>query len=243
MLVANWMSSRLVTIDPAESLPQANKLMLQHGIRRLPVVDKKSRLVGILTDRDIKQAWASDATTLEVHELAYLLSRISVKEVMTPRPITITPTDTIEEAAEIMLEKKISGLPVIEDGQCMAMITQSDIFRALVLLTGVTKGGMLFAFNLPDEAGSIKRVGDIIRSYGGRMVSILSTSDRTAEGRRQVYIRMRLVDRDQLEPLRRKLSAEGELLYILDSREGRKELIMASQPMASGAAASAALDH
>lgn len=243
MLVANWMSSRLVSVDPAESLPQANKLMLQHGIRRLPVIDKKGRLVGILTDRDIKQAWASDATALEVHELAYLLSRISVKEVMTSRPVTITPRDTIEEAAEIMLEKKISGLPVVEDGQTVAMITQSDVFRALVLLTGVTKGGMLFAFNLPDEAGSIKRVGDIIRSYGGRMVSILSTSDRTAEGRRQVYIRMRLVDRGQLEALRRELSVGGELQYILDSHDGKKELIMAAPPLGTAPAASAALEH
>ena len=227
MLVANWMSSRLVSIDTQQSLPQANKLMLQHGIRRLPVVDKKGRLVGILTDRDIKQAWASDATTLEVHELAYLLSRIMVKEVMTPDPVTITPQDTIEEAAEIMLEKKISGLPVVDgDGKVIAMITQSDIFRALVLFTGVTKGGLLFAFNLPDEPGSIKRVADIIRSFGGRMVSILSTSDRVAEGRRQVYIRMRGVDRDQLDSLRRELSENGELQYILDGSKEPKQLIM-----------------
>ncbi len=235
MLVANWMSSRLVSIDPSESLPQANKLMLQHDIRRLPVIDKKGRLAGIVTDRDIKQAWASDATTLEVHELAYLLSRITVKEVMTPRPVTINPQDTIEEVAEIMLEKKISGLPVVKaDGTVIAMITQSDIFRALVLLTGVTKGGILFAFNLPDEPGSIKRMGDIIRSFGGRMVSILSTSDRVAEGRRQVYIRMRSVDRARLDTLRRELSKKGELLYILDSSRGKKELILADQVSQTG---------
>ncbi|MCB2227066.1 MAG: CBS and ACT domain-containing protein [Desulfarculaceae bacterium] len=233
MLVANWMSTRLVSVDPSESLPQANKLMMQHGIRRLPVIDKKGRLVGILTDRDIKQAWASDATTLEVHELAYLLSRISVKDVMTPDPVTVTPEDTIEEASTIMLEKKISGLPVMEGGKVLAMLTQSDIFRALVLLTGVTKGGILFAFNLPDEAGSIKRVGDVIRSYGGRMVSILSTSDRVAEGLRQVYIRMSSVDRGRLEALRKELSTGGELLYILDSRDGRKELIMGAPSQAA----------
>ena len=165
MLVANWMSSRLISISPEDSLPQANKVMRQNSIRRLPVIDKKGRLVGIVTDRDLKRAWASDATTLEVHELAYLLGKVKVKEIMTKEPVTIRPDDTIEEAAQIMMEKNISGLPVLnQEGAVVAMLTQSDIFRALVLLTGVTTGGVQFAFNLPDEAGSIKRVADVIRN-------------------------------------------------------------------------------
>ncbi|MEW5912212.1 MAG: CBS and ACT domain-containing protein [Thermodesulfobacteriota bacterium] len=241
MLVANWMSSRLISILPDDSLPQANKVMRQNSIRRLPVIDKKGRLVGIVSDRDLKRAWASDATTLEVHELAYLLGKVKVKEIMTKAPAIIGPDDTIEEAAQIMLEKNISGLPVVNrEGAVVAMLTQSDIFRALVLLTGVTSGGVQFAFNLPDEAGSIKRVADVIRRYGGRMVSILSSSDRTAPSRRQVFIRMKNVDRSKLEQIRDELTPSGELVYILDGSGPSKRLLFTEAPGRPAAPAGAA---
>ncbi len=226
MLVVNWMSTRLVGIEPEESMSQAIRLLKENHIGRLPVITKDGKLVGIVSDKDLKRAGASDATSLEVHELAYLLSRVKVKDIMTPKPVTAHIHDTIEEAALAMLEHKISGVPVVDDGgQVVAMLTQSDIFRALIALTGVTRGGIQFAMDLPDEPGTIKVAGDIIRKYGGRMVSILSTYDRVAEGRRKVYIRMKSVDRNNLMQIKEELSRVGVLLYILDSRERTKELI------------------
>jgi acetoin utilization protein AcuB len=237
MLVVNWMSTRLVSIDPEESMSQAIRLLKENHVGRLPVIDKAGKLVGIVSDKDLKRAGASDATALEVHELAYLLSRVKVKDIMTPSPITVHIHDTIEEAALAMLENKISGVPAVgDDGKVVAMLTQSDIFRALIALTGVTRGGIQFAMDLPDEPGSIKVAGDIIRKYGGRMVSILSTFDRVAEGRRKVYIRMKSVDRSKLMQIKDELAQIGVLLYILDSREHTKELINVGRGPVPGSA-------
>jgi acetoin utilization protein AcuB len=226
MLVINWMSTRLVSVDPEESMSQAIRLIKENHIGRLPVIDQSGKLVGILSDKDLKRAGASDATALEVHELAYLLSRVKVKDIMTPRPKTVHMYDTIEEAALLMLENKISGVPVVDDaGAVLAMLTQSDIFRALIALTGVTRGGVQFALDLPDEAGSIKQAADVVRKYGGRMVSILSSYDRVAEGRRRVYFRMKNLDRSKLMQIKDELSQVGVLLYIIDTREHTKELL------------------
>jgi acetoin utilization protein AcuB len=225
MLAINWMSPRLVSIEPKDSMSMALRLMKDYNIRHLPVIHD-GRLKGIVTDRDLKRASASDATSLDVHELSYLLSHIKVEDIMTPRPFTVGIFDTIEEAALVMLENKISGLPVVDDeGHVQGMLTQSDVFRALIALTGVAHGGMQFAMDLPDKPGSIKAAADIIRKYGGRMVSILTSYDRVAEGHRRVYIRMKNVDRSRIVALNNELSQAGTLLYFLDSREGKKELL------------------
>jgi len=225
MLVINWMSPRLVSIEPKDSMSMAMRLMKDYNIRHLPVI-QDGRLLGIVTDRDLKRASASDATTLDVHELSYLLSRVKVEDIMTPRPYTVGVFDTIEEAALIMLENRISGVPVVDDeGQVQGTLTQSDIFRALISLTGVAHGGVQFAMDLPDEPGSIKAAADIIRKYGGRMVSILTSYDRVAQGHRRVYIRMKNVDRAHMVELNNELGRIGTLLYCLDSREGKKELL------------------
>jgi len=114
MLVKNWMSKIVLTVDENESMSRAIKMMKEYEIRMLPVL-KKGKLTGIVTDRDLKRASASDAITLEVHELLYLLSKIKVKTIMTKNPVTV-PTDfTVEETAEILLNHKISGTPVVND--------------------------------------------------------------------------------------------------------------------------------
>ena len=190
----------------------------------LPVM-KKDKLVGIVTDRDLKRASASDATTLEVHELLYVLSNIKVKDLMTKDPVTVPPDFTIGETAELLLEKKISGVPVLDNkGEVVGVITKADIFRALISLTGLKSKGTQFAFELEDRPGSIKEVSDIIRGYGGRMASILSSYDRAREGHRKVYIRMYGVDRPQLLQLKEELKEKAELLYMVDLRENKREI-------------------
>ena len=117
MLVKNWMSQPVITVEASDSMLNAVNLLKDHDIRMLPVM-KKGKLVGIVTDRDLKEASASDATTLEVHELLYLISKIKVEEIMTKDPVTVPIDYTVEEVAEILLKNKISGVPVIDhDGQ------------------------------------------------------------------------------------------------------------------------------
>jgi CBS domain-containing protein len=131
-LVKNWMTHDVITITPDTTLPEAHNLMTDYRIRRLPVV-KDGRLVGIVTRGDVRGAEASDATSLSVWELNYLLSNLKIKEIMTHHPIVISQEATIDEAAQLMLENKISGLPVVDyQGKLVGIITESDIFRIVV---------------------------------------------------------------------------------------------------------------
>jgi CBS domain-containing protein len=136
-LVRDWMTPDPITAPPDMTLPDALQLMAQHSIRRLPIVDR-DKLVGIVTRGDLRGAQPSQATSLSVFELHYLVGRITLDEIMTRNPLTVTETATIQEAARLMLQHKISGLPVIKQGKLVGIITESDIFR-LVVRTWDTK--------------------------------------------------------------------------------------------------------
>lgn len=129
--VREWMTPNPITINIDTSLVEAHKLMTDHNIRRLPVLDK-GELVGIVTLGDVRGAEPSEATSLSVWELNYLLSRLEVARIMSEPVITAQPDTSIAEAAEIMLDRRIAGLPVVEDGELVGMITESDIFRMIV---------------------------------------------------------------------------------------------------------------
>jgi len=209
------MTKDVISVDVNDSMQDAARLIRKHKIKRLPVMEN-GKLVGIITDRDLKRASASDVTTLEIHELLFLISEIKISDIMTKDPITIPLDYTIDEAAQILLEHKLSGAPVVDDeGQVTGVITQTDIFRVLVLFTGVKKAGIQFAFQLEDRPGSTKEVSDIMRNYGCLLVSILSGQDVQA-GYRRVYIRVRNCDPERLEELKEELKAKSNVLYVMD---------------------------
>lgn len=132
-LVKDWMTTGVITVTPDTTLPDAHQLMDKHNIRRLPVLDDKGRLVGVVTRGDVRGAEPSDATTLSIWEVNYLLAKLTVGKIMTRNPITVSPEATIEKAAKLMLDNKISGLPVVdESGKEVGVITESDIFRMVV---------------------------------------------------------------------------------------------------------------
>jgi len=132
-LVQDWMSSQVVTVTRETNLPEVHQLMVTASVRRLPVVDENGRLCGIVTLGDMRAVQPSPATSLGIGERNYLLSNLTVERIMTADPVTIHPKQTIGEAAEIMLTKRISGLPVINnEGAICGIITESDIFRMVV---------------------------------------------------------------------------------------------------------------
>ncbi|MBI2002155.1 MAG: CBS domain-containing protein [candidate division NC10 bacterium] len=135
MHVLQWMNRDLVTVSPDESFRTAMHLIRQKGIRHIPVVEGK-RLVGIITDRDLRQASPSGATSLSIHELHYILERLTVREVMTKQVVTIRPEQTVEEAALLLLGHRIGGLPVVRDGELCGIITETDILQAFLQLRG-----------------------------------------------------------------------------------------------------------
>ena len=226
MLVKNWMSKEVVTVHVNDTMQDAIKLQREHGIRMLPVVEQ-GELVGIVTDRDMKRASASDATTLDVHELIHLVSTIKIKHIMTKNPITVPFDFTVEETAEVLLKNKISGVPVLNhDKEIVGTITQTDIFKVLISLTGAGAKGLQFAFEAEDRPGSIKEIADIIRRYDGRVVSILSAYKNAPQSYRKVYIRMFGINRSELLALKNELRKTATLLYMVDHRENLREIYL-----------------
>jgi len=224
MLVKNWMNAPAVTIDMHSSMQDAINLLKKHGISMLPVMDNK-RLVGIVSDRDLKKASPSSATTLDIHELLYLLSTVQIKDIMTKKPITVPADLTIEETAEILLANKISGVPVVDkDGGVLGVITHTDLFKVIISLTGVGKRGIQFAFCLEDRADSILEVAQIIRQFGGRIVSLLTSYEKAPAGYGNAYIRIYNIDRLQLEALKTALKEKAKLLYLVDHKNNTREI-------------------
>ncbi len=131
-IVRDWMTANPITITSQTTLPEVHRLMREHRIRRLPVINK-GRLVGIVTLGDLREARPSTATLLSVYELNYLLDQVTAKNFMTNDPITISPDATIAQAARLMFEHKISGLPVVEDSELIGIITETDFCRLLML--------------------------------------------------------------------------------------------------------------
>jgi acetoin utilization protein AcuB len=214
MLVKDWMSKDPVTINDDTSMMKAIHLMKQNRFRRLPVLHE-GRLVGIVSDRDLKEASPSKATTLDVHELYYLLAELQVKDIMTRDPVTVSPEDSVERAAQLMLENTISGLPVVGDqGRVVGILTQSDVFRAFMHITGILQGGVQFALRLEDRPGLIKEVVDLLRERGARFVSLLTSYTSVQEGYRDVYIRVKNLAPEAIEAAQKELAARHQVLYV-----------------------------
>lgn len=224
MLVKDWMSRGVIAIDQENSMSDAAGKMKEHKVRMLPVT-KKGKLVGVVSDSDLKRASASDATTLDMHELIYLLSKVKIKDIMTKNPVTVPPDYTVEETAEILMNNKISGVPVVyANGNIAGIITRDDLFKVLIDLSGLNKKGIQFAFKVEDQPGTIKELSDIIRSYGGRLASILSSYERVPAGFRIVYIRAYDLKRENLAKIIDELSGKAQLYYMVDHRENKRQI-------------------
>jgi acetoin utilization protein AcuB len=224
MLVKDWMSKDVITIDVNDCIEDAVNLLLENDNRALPVMDK-DKLVGIVSDRDLKMASVSDTTSLDAHAFVHLTSKIKVKFIMTKNPITIPFDFTVEETASVLLKHKISGAPVVNhEGKIVGTITQADLFRLIISLTGVEKEGLQFGFQVEDRPGSIKELDDIIRHFGGRIVSILTSYENVPAGYRKVYIRLTGKYRDRLPELKAALKEKATLLYMVNHCENIREI-------------------
>jgi acetoin utilization protein AcuB len=188
MYVSDWMTKKVIILYPDDYLSDAISMMKQHGIKHLPVL-KDGKLKGIISDRDIKEYSPSKATALDIYEIHYLLAKTKIKNVMEVKVVTTAPDTPVEEAAMIMLDRNIGCLPVLEQGRLVGIISDKDIFRALVDITGVRHGGHRVCLTIEDRPGSIKEVADIIRKHNFRLQGILTSYEGVKEGYRRVVIR------------------------------------------------------
>jgi acetoin utilization protein AcuB len=216
MLISEWMSRDVITVTPDTSMMKASKILKEKNIRRLPVVDETGKMVGIVTDRDIKEASPSKATTLDVHELYYLLSEIKIKDIMTKNPFCVNENGTVEKAAVVMREKKVEGLPVVDDDdKVVGIITETDIFNVMIDITGVYQGGLQMGFQLPNTPGSLKEVLTDLRASKARIISILTSYDQGGPDTRRVYIRIADMDKSEENQLRQSLEEKYDLIFCV----------------------------
>ena len=188
--VADWMTKKVFSVSPDSSISEAAKITREKGIKHLPVL-KGKKVVGILSDRDIKEYVPSKATSLDVYELHYLLAKTKVKEIMKKKIYTTAQETPIEEAALVMHSRNIGCLPVIDDGRLVGIISDRDIFQVLVDITGIRHGGHRVSMLIEDSPGSIKDVADIIRKHGYKLQSVLTSYEKVKEGFRNIVIRMK----------------------------------------------------
>lgn len=214
MFVRDRMTSPAVTVTGDVPFQDALKLMQERRFRRLPVVDDKGRLVGIVAERDLLYASPSPATSLSVWELNYLLSKITVKGLMTKEVVTTTPDTTIEDAARLMLDKGVGGLPVVdEDYHPIGMITETDIFKTLVEMFAAGLPGVRLTLAVPRGKGVLARLAQAIFEMDGNIVSI-GSFNLDAPGDDGLVVKVQDVHKEQLVPT---LEALGD--HVVDARE------------------------
>jgi len=196
-----------VTIHPEASFFEARSLIHDKGIRHLPVVDKENRLVGIVTESDIREAGPSDVAMLSVKELTDLLGTIKVSELMVPREkvITITPDTLIEEAIQLMHDNKIGCLPVVDEGKLYGIFTETDALAHLVDIFGSKQKGTRLTVALEDKAGTMLGILEVFKKHNVDVISIVSPSF-LVEGKRIAAIR---IETEEYEPIVKDLEKAG----------------------------------
>ncbi|MCS6994215.1 MAG: CBS domain-containing protein [Anaerolineales bacterium] len=170
MLVGERMSKPVITISPDLPIPEAINLLKKERIRRAPVV-KDGKLVGIVCDDDLLNASPSPVTTLSIWEMNYLLSKITVAEVMTKNVLTVTEDTPIEQAARIMADNKIGGLPVMRDGYVVGIITETDLFKIFLELLGARETGVRVTALIEDKPGQLARFTEAVAEKRGNFVA------------------------------------------------------------------------
>jgi acetoin utilization protein AcuB len=200
------MKANPITVGPLDSFRHAMNLIRQRGIRHLPVVEGW-RLVGIVTDRDVRQASPSAATSLEIHELHYLLEKITIRDIMTSKVVTATPEMPIEAAARLMLTHRIGSLPVLREMALVGIITETDILSAFVEVMGIQPEQTRLELVLEERAGAFLDACRIVQDQGGDIVSVVTaTASHRGEQKKVMLFRLEGV---VLDPLVTRLEASG----------------------------------
>jgi acetoin utilization protein AcuB len=172
MLVRERMTAHPVTVTPETSLHDALRAMREAKVRRLPVLGKAGKLVGIVLEKDLLYASPSPATSLSVYELNYLVSKITVNELMTRDVVTVSEDCPLEEAARIMVDNNISGLPVMRGDTLVGMITESDLFKIFLELLGARTMGMRVTIKVPESKGVLAKLTQALAENGANIISL-----------------------------------------------------------------------
>ncbi len=222
MLIKDWMATTMLTVDANTSVMRATRVMKENNIRRLPVLSH-GKLVGVITDRDLKEASPSSASDIDIHEMYYLLSEMKVADVMTKNPVCMRSDDTLEKAAVVMLKEKISGIMVLdEDEALVGLLSETDILHGFIHATGIQDGALQYVLDMPDAPGSVTKIIDILREKDARVLSILTSFD-SPSGLKRVAIRI-IIDEDKKDELNAKIAGLNNYQIVYQGQDNLHDL-------------------
>lgn len=207
MLVKNVMTKNPITILPDASVTEARAIMNKNNIGKLPVVDKNFKLVGMLTKNDLAKASPSQATTLDMYEISYLLSKLSVEKIMVKDVVTVQDTEVVENAAKLMLDHGIGCVPVLSGDLVVGILTESDLFSLFTEMFGASRSGIRMIFSLDDKPGQLAKIVDEIADKNGNLVSLVTRELKDSTLRR-VTMKVSGVTKAQIEEILSKVGVK-----------------------------------
>jgi len=213
MLVGERMSHPVITVSPKTPMQEAHKLMRDEKVRRLPVVDERGKLVGIVSESDFLHASPSDVSSLSVWEMNYMLSKITVAKIMTSAVITTQTETPIEDAARKMVDSKIGGLPVEKDGELVGIITETDLFKVFLEMLGARESGVRISVLIPNAPGTLTELTKSIFDSGGNLVALGTFLGESTENR-EITLKVTGIDKATLET-----AIKDHVERIIDIRE------------------------
>lgn len=212
MNVSYVMTKNPLYIYPDMSVQDARAFMKKEKVGRLPVLDKNNKLIGIVTERDLLNASPSVATTLDMYEMSYLLSKLKVEKVMQKNVITVEDDVVIEEAARIMVDNNISALPVMKNGALVGIVSDGDLYRLFINLFGAQQRGVRLTVLLPERTGELKNISEVIAGIGGNIIALVTSDGKDATSR-MCIIKVDGVDKNTLVS-----AIEPHVIEIIDAR-------------------------
>lgn len=172
MTVNSVMTRNPITVTARHSVSDAQTIMEREKIHRLPVIDEHKKLVGIVAMADILEAAPSPATTLTVYEISSLLAKLTVDKVMTKDVLCVSPETLVEDAARVIVDNSVGGLPVLDDSTLVGIVTESDLFRLLIDLFGTRQTGVRATLRVPERPGEVAEMTKAITDAGGNIISL-----------------------------------------------------------------------
>jgi acetoin utilization protein AcuB len=213
MLVYDRMSKHPLTVNPKTSVNAALKRMRDEKVRRFPVVDDGDKLVGIISEKDLLYAAPSPATSLSIYEMHYLYSRLSVEEIMTRDVIVVQEDEPLEEAARILVDNKVGGLPVMRGGKLVGLITETDVFKTFMEMLGARDQGLRLTLLCPAQRGELAALTGDVAGLGGNIISLGTFWGEDAS---TAIITMKVADVDKDELVEK---IKPHVLEMIDVRE------------------------
>ncbi|MDP2847151.1 MAG: CBS domain-containing protein [Humidesulfovibrio sp.] len=223
MLVRDWMTKNVITLGLKTTVVDAAEIMRTKKVRQFPVIDEQGRLTGIVSDRDIRDAMPSkylpgDAAT------GGSLDSLRAADIMTPEPMTVSPTTPVDLVASILMRHKFGGLPVVDEaGRLVGIITVADVFRFLCTASGVQRGGPQIALRLEAKAGPLAAMLEFLRGEGVRFASVFTSHDHADPGFRNAYVRIADLGEHSMDSLIATMKSRYTLLFFVE--DGRTTLL------------------